>query len=169
MNAIVAANSDWGIGYGGTQSVVIPEDRRYFKRITVGGVVIAGRKTFEDFRKPLPDRKNIIMTRSKDLRICGAVIAYSIDDLLSEIEFDDPDKVFVIGGGDIYSMLLPLCACAYVTKIKAAPPSDTFFPNLDKAENWLIDRNWHTQNSGKAEQVYNGISYSFERYVRIRR
>ena len=139
MNIIVAVNSDWGIGLGGTQTIVIPEDRRRFKTLTDGCTIISGRKTFEDFRKPLPNRKNIILTRDRDYRVDGAVIKHSVDDILSEISGDHAEKVFVIGGGSVYRLFLPLCALAYVTKIEAAPPSDTFFPNLDESLSWSVD------------------------------
>ena len=136
MNIIVAVYNDWGIGYNGTQTIVIPEDRRHFKEITYGGVVIAGRKTFEDIRAPLPGRKNIILTRDRHFKIPGAVIAHSIDETLALIADEDPDRVFVIGGGSVYKMFLPLCAYAFVTKIGASPLSDTFFPDLDALPEW---------------------------------
>jgi len=159
MNVIVAVNSDWGIGCGGTQSIVIPEDRRYFKTITEGGVVIVGRKTFEEIGRPLPNRKNIILTRSTGFKADGVVTVNSVEELLSEISHDDPDKVFVIGGGDIYKLLLPLCLYAYVTKLETAPVSDTFFPHLDKMPDWSVCGNDGTN-------IHDGIKYSFVRYKR---
>ena len=138
MNLIVAVNSDWGIGWNGTQTIVIPEDRRHFVDTTKGGVVIVGRKTFEDFRKPLPNRKNVILTSDRGFRAEGAVVAYSVAEVLSEVSGDDPDKVFVIGGESVYRLMLPMCRRAYVTKIQASPPSDTFFPNLDEMPDWSM-------------------------------
>ena len=138
MNAIVAANADWGIGCGGTQSIVIPEDRQHFKNITNGGVVIAGRKTFEDFGRPLPNRRNIVLTRSESFSAQGIIAVRSLPQLMAAIDGDDPAGVFVIGGESIYRALLPMCEYAYVTKIDAAPPSDTFFPNLDEMPEWEI-------------------------------
>ena len=162
MNIIVAANSDWGIGLGGTQQIILHEDRRHFREITGNGAVIAGRKTFEDFPggKPLPNRKNVVLTRSSDFQVDGAVIVHSTAELFSEISGDDPDKVFVIGGGSIYNLLLPFCACAYVTRIDAAPPSDTFFPDLDSMPNWSVESKSESQKSGK-------VRYSFELYKNI--
>jgi len=101
INAIVAVNSDWGIGINGAQVIVIPGDRSFFKRLTEGGVVIAGRKTFEFLRKPLPNRKNIILTQDRTFRADGVIIAHSVDGVLAEISEDAPDRVFVIGGGEI--------------------------------------------------------------------
>ena len=162
MNIIVAANSDWGIGLGGTQQIVLPEDRRHFREITGNGAVIAGRKTLEDFPggKPLPNRKNIVFTRRGDFRVDGAIVVHSVAELFPEISNDDPDKVFVIGGGSIYNLLLPFCVFAYVTRIDAAPPADTFFPDLDAMPNWLLESKSEPQKSGE-------VSYSFELYKNI--
>jgi dihydrofolate reductase len=150
MNAIAAVYSDWGIGLGGAQTIVIPEDRRRFKALTYSGVVIAGRRTFEGFREPLPKRKHIILTRNHAFLSYGVAIAHSITEALAEIKDGDPDKVFVIGGGDIYRLFLPLCAYAYITKIDAAPQSDTFFPNLDNASGWSLEsreyRTWDPES-----------------------
>lgn len=165
MNIIVAVNSDWGIGFNGTQSIVIPEDRRRFKELTEGGVVITGRKTFDDFFGLLPNRKNIILTRDKNYKVDGAVISFSIDDALAEVSDDPAEKVFVLGGESIYKSLLPKCAFAYVTKIEAAPPSDTFFPNLDELPDWVVvdegPKRGHKVYSKNHEDV---ISYSFVLY-----
>ena len=165
MNIIVAVNSDWGIGFGGTQSIVIPEDRRHFKELTSGGVVVAGRKTFEDFGKPLLNRKNIILSRDKGFTAYGAVVRHSIDDVLAEAADVPADKVFVIGGESIYRLFLPMCSLAYITKIESAPLSDSFFPNLDELPDWQI-----TEKSEQHEYITGNVSqtsiiyYSFILY-----
>ena len=159
INAIVAVNNDWGIGLGGVQTIVIPEDRRYFKKITDGGVVIAGRKTFEDFRKPLPNRKNIILTQDRTFEAEGAIIAHSVDDVLAEVTEDAPDRVFIIGGGEIYRLFLPLCTQAYVTRFYATPPSDTYFPDLDASPDWTLERCDFGIRSSEL-----GVDYSFYVY-----
>ena len=159
MNIIVAVYSDWGIGYNGSQPVVIPEDRRYFREITDGGVVIAGRRTFEDFPGALPNRKNIVLTKDSSYAADGAIVVHSVKEALEETAGVDPDKVFVIGGGEIYRLFLPMCNTAYVTKIEASPESDTFFPNLDALPDWELARSSETLES-------NGIEYTFCIYLR---
>jgi len=154
MNIIAAVNSDWGLGFDGTQSIVIPEDRRRFKELTDGGVVITGRKTFEDLRKPLPNRKNIILTRDRSFQVDGAFVAYSIDEVLAEIADDDPNRVFVIGGGEVYRLFLSRCTVAYITKIESAPQSDTFFPDLDVLPDWSLEQRGEILESA-------GVRYSF--------
>ena len=163
MNAIVAVNSDWGIGYGGSQTVVIPEDRQYFKKTTTGGVVIVGRKTFKDFPGPLQNRKNIILTRDRAFTVKGAIVAYSVEDVLDLVSEEEASKVFVVGGGDIYRLLLPHCINAYVTKIEAAPPSDTFFPNLDAMPEWRLE----SCEYGKRD-AESGIEFSYNIYRNIK-
>jgi dihydrofolate reductase len=159
MNLIVAVNSDWGIGTDGTQVVVIPEDRKHFRGLTDGGTVIVGHKTLLDFPggKPLPGRNNIVMSRNNELKVDGAVVVSTLEELFREIKGLDPDKVFVIGGGHVFKMLLPYCTYAYVTKIIAAPESDAFFPNLDTLENWILE------DPGTLKS-YNGIEFAFQVY-----
>jgi dihydrofolate reductase len=160
MNLIVAVNSDWGIGKDGTQTVVIPEDRKRFRQLTDGATVIVGRRTLLDFPdgKPLPGRKNIVLTRNKHLKIDGATVVTTVDELFGVLKQTDPDRVFVIGGESVFKMLVPYCRYAYVTKIKSAPQSDVFFPNLDALENWTLE------DAGEWNS-YNGVEYAFQRYI----
>jgi len=159
MNAIVAVFSDWGIGCGGTQQIVLPEDRQFFKQMTEGGVVIAGRRTFEDFNKPLPNRRTIIITQNREYKVPGAAVVHTIDELRSELHgVQDSSKVFVIGGESIYRLLLPFCSYAYVTKLDTAPQSDTFFPNLDEHPDWSLDNCGETLESG-------GVRYCICGYI----
>ena len=154
MNAIVAVYSDWGIGYNCRQTTVIPEDREFFKDMTSGGVIIAGRKTFEGFAGPLLNRKNIVLTHNRSYISDGAVTANTVEDVLAEITGVSADMVFVVGGGEVFRLFLPRCTFAYVTKIEASPTSDTFFPDLDALPGWQIDK-----QAGANE--YRGILYSF--------
>jgi len=151
MNIIVAVNNDWGIGYEGAQTCVIPEDRMFFKAVTEGGVIISGRKTFEEIGRPLPNRKNIILTRDPNFAEEGVVVARSMEEVMKEIEGEDQDSVYVIGGGEIYTMFLPLTSRAFVTKIDTSPPSDTFFPNLDALPTWSIERRSEKKHSNTFE------------------
>ena len=160
MNLIAAVNSDWGIGYENAQTIVLSEDRRYFKEKTSGCIVIAGRKTYESIGRPLPNRKNIILTGDRNYKANGIVAVHSIADALEKIAEEDADKVFVIGGGSIYNQFLPMCSYAYITKIEATPSSDVFLQNLDNAPDW-------TQHSQGEKRESNGVKYSFCIYKRI--
>ena len=138
MNIIVAVTQDWGIGKNGTQQIVIPGDRQFFKEITTGKTVIFGRKTFEDIGKPLPGRENIILTRDKNFIAEDVRVENSIEKLVKTIT--NPAETFVIGGESVYNILLPYCTRAYVTKIDANPVSDKFFPNLDEMPEWSVQK-----------------------------
>ena len=157
MNVIVAVNSDWGIGYNNTQTIVLPEDRRHFSKMTSGATVIVGRKTFEELGRPLPKRKNVVLTSDRNFKVIGAVSARSVDEVLTMISDEDADKVFIIGGGTVYEQFLPMCSYAHVTKIETAPPSDTYFPNLDVLPNWSLESRGDSLES-------EGMRYSFNLY-----
>ena len=158
MELIVAVYDDWGIGKDGTQPVALSADRKFFRETTRGAAVIVGRRTVEDFpgQKPLPDRENIMLTRTKRA-YPGFTTAASPEDaarLASSAE-----RAMVIGGGSIYRQMLPMCDTAYVTKVHATVESDTFFPNLDEDENWVLAE---VLQSGEE----NGITYEMCLYKR---
>ena len=157
MNLIAAVNSDWGIGYNNAQSIVIPEDRRNFQNLTRNSVVIAGRKTFEGFGRPLPNRKNIVLSRDRGFKAGGIIVAHSIDEVLAITSDENAEKVFVIGGGSVYNQFLSMCTYAYITRISAKPPSDAYFPNLDESPHWALESRGATSES-------KGIRYSFDIY-----
>ena len=137
MDLIVAVYDDWGIGADGTQPVALSADRKFFREATRGCMVIAGRRTVADFpgQKPLPGRVNVVLTR-QDIDIPGFTVCHSPEAALELAK--TADRAFVIGGGSIYQQMLSYCDRAYVTKVHATPKSDTFFPNLDESNQWLL-------------------------------
>ena len=158
MEAIVAVYSDWGIGCGGTQPVVISADRKHFRDVTGGAAVIVGRKTLADFPggRPLKNRVNIVLT-AQNMDIEGAVVVHSIDEALAQAE--KHQRVLVIGGASVYQEMFPHINRVFVTKIEAAPHSDAFFPDLD------ADPAWHITDPGE-ELEENGLHYRFMTYER---
>lgn len=159
MDAIVAIYDDWGIGANGTQPVAVAADRRFFRNTTKGATVIVGRKTLQDFPggRPLPNRRNILLTR-QELHMEGVEVAHSTREALELAGGDE--KVFVIGGGSVYAELLPLCSRVYVTRVHAIPDSDTFFPNLDADPGWKM-----TQVLESGEEY--GVRYEMCVYERV--
>lgn len=127
---IIAAVADGnGIGYNGELLWRIPADLRHFKDLTLGNVVIMGRKTFESIGKPLPSRDNIVVT-SRELNIDGVHCVKSLQEAYELAETLDGIKVFVIGGGQLYAEALPYTDVLDLTSILAIPKAaDTFFPN----------------------------------------
>ena len=158
MELIVAVYDDWGIGKDGTQPVALSADRKFFREMTRGAMVIAGRRTVEDFpgQKPLPDRENVLLTRSSR-EFQGFIVCNTPEQVLALAK--GREKAMVIGGGSVYRQLLPWCDTAYVTKVHTRPASDTFFPDLDEDPGWQLEA---VLQSGEE----NGIAYEMLRYRR---
>ena len=149
LELVVAADADWGIGKNGTQTLIIPEDRRHFREVTGRGTVIVGRKTLADFPggRPLKNRRNIVLTRDGSFTVEGAETAHSVEEALEKCRQDE--RVFVIGGESVYRALLPYCRRAYVTRIFARAENDAFFPALDTLPGWrLTDRGEERESAG---------------------
>jgi dihydrofolate reductase len=113
----------------------LPEDLKFFKRVTMGHPIVMGRKTHESIGKPLPGRENIVITRDRQFRSEGCLILHSIDDLLDYTSKTN-EEVFVIGGAEIFKEVLPHADHLYLTMIHHQFEGDTFFPvfHMDKWE-----------------------------------
>lgn len=138
MKAIVAVDSKWGIGRDNNLLISIPEDMKFFREKTMGKTLILGRKNLESFpnKKPLKNRRHIMLTKNRDYKAEGVEIVYSIEEALEKIKDIDSDDVYVVGGQAIYEDFLDYCDIIYVTKIQKDLNAEKFFPNLDKLENW---------------------------------
>ena len=114
----------------------LPEDLKYFKRITLGKPVIMGRKTFESIGKPLPGRTNIVVTRNADFSAEGVKTVNSLSAakaLCESIgEIDGISEAMVIGGAEIYTQAMPIADRLYLTEVHANVDGDTFFPEFDR-------------------------------------
>ena len=161
MKAIFAADKNWGIGYNNHLLVSIPSDMKFFRQTTTGKVVVMGRKTLESFPNgmPLKNRTNIVLTANQDYQVKDAVIVHSEDELMEELKKYDADDIYVIGGESVYRMMLPYCDTVYVTKIDRAFQADTFFPNLDEMDEWVM-----TEES--EEQTCFDLEFCFTKYER---
>lgn len=159
MDLIVAVYDDWGIGKDGTQPVALSADRKFFRETTRGAMVIAGRRTVADFpgQKPLPGRVNVVLSRSA-VELPGFTVCAG-PEAAAELA-KDAQRAFVIGGGTVYRQMLSYCDRAYVTKVHAAPESDTFFPNLDEDPEWEMAQ---VLQSGEE----NGIAFEMCLYKRV--
>ncbi len=159
MDAIVAVYSDWGIGAGGTQPVVLKADRQHFVELTHGRTVIVGRRTLADFPggRPLRGRRNIVLTRG-GTAIDGAELAHSAAEAY---EMSGADAM-VLGGQSVFRDMMPYIDRVFVTKINCRPCSDSFFENLDESSDWRI--------TDQSEALREGdIEYSFICYERTER
>ena len=160
MNAIVAVDANWGIGQGNELLFTLQGDLKRFREMTTGATILLGRKTLETFPggRPLPRRRNVVLTKSH-LEVEGATVVHTIDELLDSVKDEDPESVYVVGGGTVYTALLPYCKRVYMTRIDAtAGEPDTYFPNLDKLPHWEVEK-----ESEPLEE--NGITYRFVDYI----
>jgi dihydrofolate reductase len=159
ISIIVAIAEDWGIGKDNELLWIIPEDMKRFKKLTFGNTVIMGKKTWESLpRKPLPGRKNIVLTDDPLECIDCAITAYSVEDALSKCEKDN--KIFIIGGGSVYRQFMPLADRLYITHIHKKSDADIFFPEIDPAIWESVEKEEHIPGEG------NDISYSYVIYER---
>lgn len=162
MNLIVAVDKNWAIGNGNKLLVSIPQDMKFFRETTMGKVVVMGRKTLESFPggQPLKKRTNIVLTRDKNYRVKDAIVVNTVDELLLELGKYDEDEIYVIGGESIYRQMLPYCKTAHITKINHEYEADTYFPNLDEDDEWVV-------TGVSDEQTYFDLEYEFVRYERV--
>lgn len=132
---IAALGENSEIGGKGKLLWKIPEDLKNFKEVTTGKTVIMGRKTWESLPvKPLPNRRNIIITRDPNYKATGAIVYNNLEDALKE-----DGKICIIGGGEIYKQALPYANLLRLTRIyKTFPEADTFFPEFSEDEWELI-------------------------------
>lgn len=161
MNCIVVVDKNWAIGHEGGLLFSLPTDMKRFRSLTMGGTVILGRKTLDTFPggKPLPKRRNIVITRNTDFTREGVEVVTDPQAALELAKDTEDDKLWVIGGGSVYTALLSRCKRVYLTKVdNAAPEADTFFPNLDKLPGWEVE-------AVSEDVVENGCTYRFVDYV----
>ncbi len=126
MKAIAAMASNRVIGNHGKIPWHLPADFRWFKQNTLGQIVVMGRKTFESIGRPLPGRQTIVLSRT--LPQSSAVpVASSVEALLPMVE-DDPREIWVAGGAEVYTLLLPHCSDLFMTHVKQEVSGDALFP-----------------------------------------
>lgn len=131
ISLILSVGRNNEIGRGNDLIWHFHADMKFFRETTTGNTVIMGRKTFESLPKVLPNRKNIVISTDKDLKIEGALVVHSVEEAL---EAAKDDNIFVIGGGKIYAEFLPLADKIYLTEIDdQCTDADTFFPAFDKS------------------------------------
>ena len=134
---------------------------KFFRETTTGKVVVMGRKTLESFpnKRPLKNRTNIVITRQKDYQVDGAVVLHSVEEALDYLKQFKSEDIYVIGGASIYEQMLPYCDVAHVTVMDYAYQADTWFPNLDKMEEFVVA-------ADSEEKTYFDLEYCFKMYVR---
>ena len=149
---IVAIAKNGVIGREGKLPWHLPSDLKHFKKTTMGFPLIMGRKTFDSIGKPLPGRDNIVLTRDTTLHIPGCLVMHSLQDAIDHCS--NQDKVFVIGGGDIFQLALPLTDTIIVTALDRDVEGDVYFEQIDPNQFKLVK-----QKTCLEEEPYRIISY----------
>lgn len=132
LSLIAAVDMALVIGVGGELPWHLPNDLQRFKQLTMGKPIIMGRKTFESIGRPLPGRKNIVLTKNIDFSVEGIECYSSLILALGALE--NEEEVFVIGGGMIYKEALPRVTTIYLTEVMTQLDGDAYFPNFDLSE-----------------------------------
>ncbi len=160
ISLVVAAARNGVIGSDNRIPWHLPDDLKYFRRITTGHHVVMGRKTFASIGKPLRDRENIVITRSRDFTATGITVVHSLDEALELARRAGETEVFVIGGGEIYRQALPIAQRLYYTRVEADVPGNTYFPEPD--QQWDLREDIH--HPADERHVF---SFRFQRYERV--
>lgn len=156
INIIVALARNRAIGQDNHLLYSLPDDMRHFRQLTTGHTIIMGRRTFQSLPKgALPNRRNIILTRSKK-QFDSAESYHSLQEALTHCA--ESEQVFIIGGASVYQEALPLAHKLYITEIEDTPQqADTFFPSYD---NWKeIARQHHTKDER------HDVAFDFVEYI----
>lgn len=154
ITLIVAAAENNAIGKNNQMLWHLPNDFKYFKKQTLHHSVIMGRKTFESIGKPLPERRNIVITRNQDWTAKDVDVANSLDEVLKYCR--DEREIFIIGGAEIYKQALPLASKVLLTRVHTSIDGDAYFPALDA-------NIWKLTNSDKHRQdEKHAYDYTFE-------
>ncbi len=161
MNIISAVDINWGIGKENDLLFDIPQDKIFFRETTLNKIVIMGRKTFQSLPfGALPQRRNIVLSHDNCLVNDNIEIYNSIDDIFKILSDTHSDDIFVIGGQEVYSLFLPFCDTAYITKVYANGDANKYIFNFDTSPEWKIDY--------KSDLFfYEDTSFDFNIYKRI--
>lgn len=153
ISIIVAVSGNRVIGEkGGGLLWHIPEDMRHFKELTIGHMVIMGRKTYETIGKPLSNRTNIIVTRDPNYKAEGAIVVHSLEEALKVAKEKENEEVFIMGGGEIYEQAIGLADKLYLTLVHQNFEGDVYFPDYSEFKKEI---------SREERESVNGLKFTF--------
>ena len=144
ITIIAAAAENNALGKDNQLVWHLPDDFKRFKQLTSGHYIIMGRKTFESFPKPLPNRTHVVVTRQKNYHPEGCFVVNSIEEAISICPKNE--EIFIIGGGEIYKQSLVFTDKIELTRVHETLEADTFFPNINPAEWELILEEFHQKD-----------------------
>ena len=144
LTLIAAAGENNALGKDNTLVWHLPDDFKRFKKLTSGHHIIMGRKTFDSFPKPLPNRTHVVITRQDNFKKEGVLVVNSLEAAI-ELAEDDPQP-FVIGGGEIYKMAIKLADKIELTRVHGSFEADIFFPDIDENQWKIISEEFHDKD-----------------------
>lgn len=160
ITLIAAAAENNALGKDNQMIWHLPDDFKRFKQLTTGHYIIMGRKTFESFPKPLPNRTHVIITRQNDYNADGCIVVNSLDEALMACPPDE--EVFIIGGGEIYRQALDVADKIELTRVfGTSPDADAFFPEIDSLIWKLSEEIFHPKDDRHAYDM------AFRTYIRL--
>ncbi len=162
VSIVVAAASNGVIGSQGKIPWRLPDDQRFFRRLTLGHSIVLGRKTFDSIGRALPGRENLVLTRSRRQPVEGVRFFPDLDSALAWARSSGEDECFIAGGEAIYREALAIVDRVYWTRVETRPEGDTFFADLDESVFRLIDRETHPRDARHAHP------FAIETWERIR-
>jgi len=159
ITLIAAAAENNALGKDNDLIWHLPDDFKRFKQITTGHFIVMGRKTFESFPKPLPNRTHVIITRQENYSVPeGCIVVNSLKKALEVCPKDE--AIFIIGGGEIYAQSMAIADKIELTRVFTTPEADTFFPEIDTKKWKLIFEEFHPKDEK------HDFDFSFLTYVR---
>jgi dihydrofolate reductase len=158
LTMIAAAAENNALGKDGDLVWHLPDDFKRFKKLTTGHHIIMGRKTFESFPKPLPNRTHIVITRNRDYTKEGCIVVHNLEDALKIAEGDT--QPFIIGGGEIYKLALNASEKIELTRVHDTFEADAFFPEIDLSKWELINEEFHEIDERHS------VSFTYLTYVK---
>ena len=159
---IVAVDQNNGIGKDNKLLFHLPNDLKHFKSITENSYIITGRKNYESIGRALPNRITVIVTKDKYYGVTGCFVCHSIEESLEICKKNNQDKVFIIGGGEIYKQTLKYTDEIYLTEVKTKVDADVFYPNIPKTQFKEVSR---VENKADSKNKYD---YDFVKLVRVK-
>jgi dihydrofolate reductase len=161
ITIIAAAAENNALGKDNLLVWHLPDDFKRFKQITSGHYIIMGRKTFESFPKPLPNRTHVIVSRQKNYHPQGCIVVNSIEEAL--MECPKGEDIFIIGGGEIYKQSISLADKIELTRVHGIVDADTYFPEINPEEWQLLSEEFHEKDDK------HNFDFTFQTFIKNRK
>jgi dihydrofolate reductase len=158
ITIIAATGKNNELGKNNTLVWHLPDDFKRFKELTTGHHIIMGRKTFESFPKPLPNRTHVVITRQNNYNPDGCIVVDSMEEAIKVCPQNE--EIFIIGGGEIYNLGMPFSSKIELTRVFESFDADTFFPEINFTEWKLINEEFHQKDEKHL------FEFSYQTYIR---